>query len=149
MYCALEEVDLDTDVCPVKCMYKHSSGKCVHAELAYEENLDAEKMAAILNIPVSEVQEEVQKSAKRIKVALVAEAYISYATKDELQTVKTAENDKVLPIFRLLKINPSKLKQLLLRSKYEKWREITKVDVPFETLCLLFQRALIKSNERS
>ena len=142
VFCPLEEIELSVEKCPVRCMYRCSSGLCAHADLAYDETLTPEKISEILGVPLKDTQIEIQRATQRIRVALVAEAYIGYATKEE--TVNTI-NEKQSGIFKILKINPNSLKTILLRSKYEKWREVSKVDVSFETLCLLFQKALTKA----
>lgn len=146
MYCALKELELKEAVCPVSCMYKKSTGECAHAELAYAENLTPEHIARVLGVPLENVVEEVQKATKRIKVALVADAYISYSMQNLPETVNNQVNRESSVVFRVLKTNPSILKRILLRSRYEAWREMSKVEVSFENLCQLFQKALTRSS---
>lgn len=139
MYCALEEVEITKEACPAKCMYRCSDGRCAHADLAYRDSLTSSEIANVLKIPIADVEEDANRAKKRIQAALVAEAYISYAVKEESINIK----DKKYPaIFRLLKVTPERLRQILLRSKYDTWKKMSGAEVPFETICLLFKKVL-------
>jgi hypothetical protein len=140
MYCPLEEIELKTDTCPAKCIYRKSSGKCAHNELAFNEELNIDAIAEILEIEVEIVKEEARKGMKRVQAALAADAYIAYACRG---SVNSSKEDKH-PIFNLFNFHSSKLRTVLNEDRYEKWKEISKVDIPFEDIEALFKNVLHK-----
>jgi hypothetical protein len=139
MYCPLKEFELDVDVCPVKCIYRRTDGTCAHNELAYDENLTHDEVARILILPVEEVKRRAERAQRRIKIAMVVDAYLGYSNP---QSVNTVVEKKEHPIFRLFNLPRTRLKAVLNKERYEKWREMAKVDVTFEDIRDLFMSVI-------
>lgn len=135
MYCPLEEVELNTEVCPAKCMYRRADGSCAHNELAFNEELTMESIAEILGVEVEEVKREAGKGMRRVQAAIAAEAYIAYVCKGTV----TIRDETQHPIFKLFNFSPSNLRKVLNEERYDKWKEISKVDIPFEDIESLFK----------
>jgi hypothetical protein len=135
MRCPLKNVDLDTEICPIRCIYRRSDGACAHNELAYDENLTSEDIADILGVSAEEVEAQSAIGKKKIKIAMVVEAYLGFANRgDSEEEVKINEH----LIFRLFNLPRSRLKSVLSRDRFEKWKELSKVDVSFEEVKALF-----------
>lgn len=142
MYCPLIEQELLTESCPAKCMYrKRSDGSCAHNDLAYNEELNIENISEILDVDIGEVKEEARKGMKRVQAAIAADAYIAYVCGGS--NVNNNTKDKH-PIFNLFNFSPSNLKKVLNKDRYEKWKEISRADIPFEDILGLFRNVIRK-----
>ena len=138
MYCPLKEIDLNTEVCPVKCIYRRADGSCAHNQLAYDEDLDEEEIAQIKHAPVEEVHRRGVAGKRRIRIALVVDNYLGYANPGSVNEVGKDEH----PIFRVFNLPKRKLKTILNKERFEKWRQLSKVDVTFEDVKDLFLTVL-------
>ena len=133
MFCPLEEIELNTDVCPAKCIYRKADGSCGHNELAYNDELSIEAIAEILGVDDEEVRVEARKGMKRVQAAIAADSYIAYVCKGEMK------QEGVHPIFDLFNFSPSGLRKVLNKERYDRWKEMSKVDIPFEDIEALFK----------
>jgi len=137
MYCPLKEIEIQGSVCPVKCLYRRKDGACAHNELAFDEGLSEEEIAEVFQVPVEVVKKLGAEGKRKIKVAMVIDNYLGYANRGMDEVGKNEH-----PIFKLFNIPQDKLKTVFSRSKYEAWKEISKVDVEFDEIKSLFLSAL-------
>lgn len=95
MFCFLEQLELETDTCPVKCMYRGKAKTCEYKtltpdvdEAGFDVHVTAKTVSDVKGIKLYRVKESVAKARVRIKAGLVIMKYVEF--------LKTKVNAEVL-----------------------------------------------------
>lgn len=85
MFCFLEQIELETNTCPVKCMYRGKDKTCEYKALTpdvdesgFDIHVTAKTVSDVKGIKLYRVKESVAKARVRIKVGLVIMKYVEF-----------------------------------------------------------------------
>jgi len=128
LYCPLIEKELGAKECPVRCQYRRTNGSCAHNELAYDDELTPEEVAVALQVSEKDVIADSRKAIKRIQIALTIDSFLEFIGGKRIKATDRSQPQ----ILRMFQISKEEVKKVLDENKYEEWRKISRVGIPFE-----------------
>lgn len=85
MFCFLEQLELETNTCPVRCMYRGKDKTCQYKaltpdvdEAGFDVHVTAKTISEVKGTKLYKVKELVAKARVRIKVGLVIMKYVEF-----------------------------------------------------------------------
>ena len=147
MFCPLEHIHIDTEVCPISmCLYRASNGSCHYRDLLNEAGITAEQISSIKDLKLYKVKEESQIGRHNLAVGMIIDKYVDFITNSfpspANQPVNITDNDEDRPTARLLhKVFGLTTDQQLMfwsKTRFDDWRLRQKIEMEID-LPLVFK----------
>jgi hypothetical protein len=130
MFCPLEDAELETSTCPVRCIYRDSCGDCCYDALAGKEDLSIDDIASVLSVNVQSIQTKAYAAVRRIQTVLVLDAFLSAHNAAASYHPSPGEPWLVT----VLRCDLGTLRDLMMEKKYPAWAQRRDVDIPEEKI---------------
>lgn len=131
MFCGLTHVELTVSICPVRCMYRSSTGTCKFQELT-EDDLEPRVIALIRNEKTYKVKSAIAEGTRNIKIGLAIDGYADFVknsfrrkSSKVVETVNEMDSHISTVLTTVFGLAPNQQRRFWSPKRFRRWAQRT------------------------